>query len=139
MKLHRASGSPQVVRRSVHSATRKLFQRIVPLGMLLLFVNLIDRTNISFASLRMNHDLGLSPQVYGIAASIFFLGYCLFEIPSNLILARVGARRWLARIMISWGVLVALMSQVTGTGSLYVMRLLLGIAEAGLLPGLLYY
>lgn len=121
------------------SAVRKVFQRLLPFAMLLLFFNLIDRTNISFAALQMNQDLGLTPAHYGLAAGIFFLGYCLFEIPSNLILVRVGARRWLARIMISWGLVVGAMAWVSGPGSLYGARLLLGVAEAGLLPGLIYY
>jgi MFS transporter, ACS family, tartrate transporter len=107
--------------------------------MLLMFVNLIDRTNISFVALRMNQDLGLTPAVYGVAASVFFLGYCLFEVPSNLILLRVGARRWLARIIISWGLIVLLMAAVRGPRSLYAARFALGVAEAGLLPGLIYY
>lgn len=122
-----------------HSAVRKVFRRLIPFAMLLLFFNLIDRTNISFAALQMNQDLGLTPQAYGFAAGVFFLGYCAFEIPSNLMLARVGARRWLARIMISWGLMVLAMAWVSGARSLYVTRFLLGIAEAGLLPGLIYY
>src|SRR5579872_1033924 len=121
------------------SAERKVFRRLIPIAMLLLFVNLIDRTNISFAALQMNEDLGLTPAVYGFAAGIFFVGYCVFEIPSNLLLVRVGARRWLARIMISWGVVVLAMAWVNGSRSLYLVRFLLGVAEAGLLPGLLYY
>lgn len=121
------------------SAVRKVFQRLVPFSMLLMLVSLLDRTNISFGSLQMNQDLGLTPAAYGVAASILFLGYCPFEIPSNLMLVRMGARRWLARIMLSWGIVVAGMAFVTGVRSLYLARFLLGAAEAGLLPGLVFY
>jgi len=120
-------------------ALGRVFRRLLPLMMLLLLLSLIDRTNISFAALQMNAELGLTPATYGLAAGIFFIGYCLFEVPSNLILARVGARPWLARIMISWGALVVAMAEVRGVRSFYVLRLLLGIAEAGLLPGTFLY
>jgi MFS transporter, ACS family, tartrate transporter len=120
-------------------AIAQVFRRLIPLAMLLMFVNLIDRANISFVSLQMNEELGLTPAAYGVAASVFFLGYCLFEVPSNLILVRVGARRWLARIMISWGLVVLFMAQVKGAHSLYLARFALGVTEAGLLPGLIYY
>jgi ACS family tartrate transporter-like MFS transporter len=100
---------------------------------------LLDRTNISFAALEMNKDLGLSPPQYGTAAGIFFVGYFLFEIPSNLVLQRTGARLWLARIMVTWGLVVMAMAFIQGVGSLYALRFLLGVAEAGLLPGLLLY
>ena len=121
------------------SALRKVLQRLLPFTMLLFFFSLIDRTNISFAALQMNEDLGFSPTVYGFAAGIFFVGYCLFEVPSNLVLMRVGARRWLARIMLTWGLVVVATAWVSGLKSLYMMRFLLGVAEAGLLPGLFYY
>jgi ACS family tartrate transporter-like MFS transporter len=121
------------------AALRKVLRRLLPFTMVLLFFSLIDRTNISFAALQMNADLGFGPTVYGFAAGIFFLGYCLFEVPSNLVLVRVGARRWLARIMITWGLIVVATAWVGGATSLYVMRFLLGVAEAGLLPGLFYY
>jgi ACS family tartrate transporter-like MFS transporter len=121
------------------SAVRKVLQRLVPFSMLLFLFSLIDRTNISFAALQMNEDLGFSPTVYGFAAGIFFVGYCLFEVPSNLVLIRVGARRWFARIMLTWGLIVIATAWVSSLNSLYVMRFLLGVAEAGLLPGLFYY
>src|SRR5512134_2828129 len=114
------------------TALRRVLRRLLPFAMLLLFFNLIDRTNISFAALEMNRDLGFRPTIYGFAAGVFFLGYVIFEVPSNLILARVGARRWLARIMISWGLIVIAMGWVSTATSLYVMRFLLGVAEAGL-------
>jgi ACS family tartrate transporter-like MFS transporter len=113
--------------------------RLLPIAMLLFFFSLLDRTNISFAALEMNKDLGLTPAQYGKAAGIFFIGYFIFEIPSNFLLARIGARIWLARIMITWGLVVAGMAYVESLGSLYTLRFLLGLAEAGLLPGLLFY
>jgi MFS transporter, ACS family, tartrate transporter len=121
------------------SALRKTLLRLVPFSMLLFFVQMTDKTNVSYAALQMNQDLGFTPAVYGVGAGIFFLGAFLFEIPSNLILLRVGARRWLARIMISWGLIVVGLAWVHTAKSFYVLRFLLGAAEAGLLPGLMYY
>jgi MFS transporter, ACS family, tartrate transporter len=95
--------------------------------------------NIGFAALQMNRDLGLSPAVYGFGAGIFFIGYVLLEVPSNLMLARIGARRWIARIMITWGAIACAMIFVRGPTSLYVLRFLLGAAEAGFFPGMIYY
>src|SRR5215467_6392728 len=95
---------------SLFAAIQKVMRRLLPFVMLLLLFNLLDRTNISFAALQMNAELGFSPAVYGLAAGIFFIGYFLFEVPSNLVLARVGARPWLARIMVTWGVIVASMA-----------------------------
>jgi ACS family tartrate transporter-like MFS transporter len=121
------------------SALHKVMRRLLPFLMLLLLFNLLDRTNISFAALQMNADFGFTPSVYGLAAAIFFIGYFLFEVPSNLVLVRVGARPWLARIMISWGLVVIAMAWVRGAASFYTLRFLLGVAEAGLLPGVLLY
>ncbi len=121
------------------SVLRKVKWRLLPFAMLMFFMSLLDRTNISFASLEMNTDIGLSPGQYGVAASIFYIGYFLFEIPSNFALQIVGARIWLARIMITWGVIVIGHAWVQGETSLYAVRFLLGVAEAGLLPGLLLY
>jgi ACS family tartrate transporter-like MFS transporter len=118
---------------------KKVNWRLLPVAMLLFFMSLLDRTNISFAALEMNKDLGLSLAQYGVAASIFYIGYVLFEIPSNFALARTGARIWLTRIMVTWGIVVIAMAFVQGSTSLYVVRFLLGVAEAGLLPGLLFY
>jgi MFS transporter, ACS family, tartrate transporter len=117
----------------------KVTWRLLPVAMLLFFMSLLDRTNISFAALDMNKDLALSLAQYGVAASTFYVGYFLFEIPSNFILARVGARIWLARIMVTWGAIAIANGFVQGSTSLYVVRFLLGVAEAGLLPGLLFY
>ncbi len=118
---------------------RRLRWRLVPYLLLLYVIAWFDRVNISFAALQMNQDLGFGPAVYGFGAGIFFAAYALFEVPSNLILARVGARRWIARIMVSWGLLSIAMMFVQGKWSFYTLRVLLGIAEAGFLPGVLYY
>jgi len=124
---------------SLTTAIQKVMRRLLPFLMLLLLFNLLDRTNISFAALQMNADFGFTPSVYGLAAGIFFIGYFLFEVPSNLLLVRVGARPWLARIMVSWGLVVIAMAWIRGAGSFYALRFLLGVAEAGLLPGVLLY
>ena len=107
--------------------------------MLLYFIAFIDRVNIGFASLTMNKDLGFSPSVFGFGAGIFFLGYFLFEVPSNLILEKVGARIWIARVMITWGLISSGMAFVQGSTSFYVLRFLLGAAEAGFFPGIILY
>jgi MFS family permease len=114
-------------------------RRILPFLFLLYILNFLDRANIGIASLRMNVDLRLGGTAYGLAAGIFFVGYSLFEVPSNLLLVRFGARRWLARIMVSWGLCASAMMLVHGAAQLYVVRLLLGIAEAGFVPGIVYY
>src|SRR5262249_6078656 len=106
---------------------------------LLYIVAYLDRVNVGFAALQMNAALGFSPEVYGFGAGIFFVGYTLFEIPSNLLLQRVGARIWIARIMITWGLISAGMMFVQGPRSFYALRLLLGIAEAGFFPGIILY
>jgi MFS family permease len=103
------------------------------------FFALLDRVNIGFAALQMNKDLGLTPAMFGFAASLFFVAYFIVEVPSNLALQRVGARRWIARIMISWGIVSALMAFVTGPYSLYTARVILGAAEAGFFPGAILY
>lgn len=113
--------------------------RIVPFLILCYFVAYLDRVNVGFAALTMNRDLGISQTAYGLGAGIFFLSYFLFEVPSNLFLERFGARRWIARIMISWGILSGLMATVQGEWSFYLVRLLLGIAEAGFFPGIIFY
>lgn len=117
----------------------KIGTRVIPLLALLYFAAFIDRSNISFAAAGMNRDLGLSAYVYGLGAGMFFIGYVLFEVPSNLILHRVGARRWIARIAITWALVAVAMVFVHGAASLYVVRFLLGAAEAGLFPGIVYY
>src|SRR5262249_46791209 len=117
----------------------KVSWRLLPFVLLLYVVAWLDRVNIGFAALQMNKDLGFSNAVYGFRAGVFFLGYFLFGDPSNLVLARVGARLWITRIMITWGVLSIAMMFVNGAYSFYTVRFLLGVAEAGFLPGILYY
>ena len=118
---------------------RKVTMRIVPFIILLYFISFLDRVNIGFAALTMNKDLGFSPTVFGLGAGIFFLGYFLFEVPSNLILNKVGARIWIARVMITWGLVSGCMAFVQGTTSFYTLRFLLGVAEAGFFPGIILY
>jgi len=114
-------------------------RRLLPFLLLLYIISWLDRVNVGFAKLQMSPDLGLSETAYGFGAGIFFLAYAAFEIPSNLLLVRFGARRWIARIMITWGLISAGMMFVKGETSFYVMRFLLGVAEAGFLPGIIYY
>jgi ACS family tartrate transporter-like MFS transporter len=118
---------------------RRAIRRLIPFIFLCYVVAYIDRVNIGFAATELQRDLGLSDAAYGLGGGLFFLGYCLFEIPSNVMLERVGARLWIARIMIGWGLVSMGMVFVTGTGSFYVMRILLGIAEAGFFPGIVLY
>ncbi len=120
-------------------AVAKATQRLIPFLMLMFALNTIDRVNISFAALQMNHDLTLTPAEYGFAAGLFFIAYLVCEIPSNLILERVGAGRWLARIMISWGVVAIATAFVFDNYSLLAARSLLGVAEAGFAPGVMVY
>lgn len=113
--------------------------RLVPLMTLLYFVNIMDRVNVSFASLTMNHDLGFGPAVYGFGSGVFFLGYALFQVPANAILERVGARRWIFLILLAWGALSASNAAVSGPHSFYAVRVLLGLVEAGFYPGMILY
>jgi ACS family tartrate transporter-like MFS transporter len=117
----------------------KVSWRLLPFLLLLYVIAWLDRVNIGFAALQMNADMGFSDTVYGFGAGIFFIGYALFEVPSNLVLARVGARLWIARIMVTWGILSVAMMFIAGPISFYVLRFLLGVAEAGFLPGIIYY
>ncbi len=114
-------------------------RRLIPFLFLLYIVAYLDRINVGFAALQMNRALGFSATTYGLGAGIFFLSYTLFEIPSNVILARVGARLWIARIMISWGIVSSSMMLVHGPAAFYTLRFLLGAAEAGFFPGMIYY
>jgi MFS transporter, ACS family, tartrate transporter len=118
---------------------RKITLRLIPFLFILYIVAWLDRVNVGFAALQMNADLGFSSAAFGFGSGVFFLGYCLFEVPSNLILHRVGARRWIARIMITWGAISVGMMFVRGTPAFYVLRFLLGAAEAGFFPGMVYY
>ncbi|MEG3129231.1 MFS transporter [Pantoea cypripedii] len=118
---------------------RKIIIRIVPVLMLAYFIAFIDRVNIGFAAAEMNADLGLSTAIYGLGAGIFFIGYFLFEIPSNAALHKYGARIWIARIMITWGLISACSALIQGEKSFFLIRFLLGVAEAGFFPGIIYY
>jgi MFS family permease len=118
---------------------RKITWKVVPFLCICFMAAFLDRVNVGFAKEQMSKELGLSATVYSLGAGIFFLGYFLFEVPSNLILARVGARSWIARIMITWGIISACFAFIQGETSFYVLRFLLGAAEAGFFPGVIYY
>ena len=118
---------------------RKVTWRLIPFLFVLYVIAWLDRVNVGFAGLQMNTDLGFSSTVFGFGSGIFFLGYCLFEIPSNIILERVGARLWISRIMVTWGVISAGLMFVRTPAAFYLLRFLLGVAEAGFFPGVIYY
>jgi ACS family tartrate transporter-like MFS transporter len=118
---------------------RRVTTRLIPFLILCYFVAYLDRVNVGFAALTMNRDLGISATAYGFGAGIFFLSYFMFEVPSNLFLERFGARKWIARIMASWGILSGCTALVQGEMSFYVIRFLLGIAEAGFFPGIIFF
>ncbi|HEY1997137.1 MFS transporter [Paraburkholderia sp.] len=119
--------------------SRKLMLRIIPFVMLLYFVSFLDRVNVGFAALSMNKAIGLSPTAFGFGGGLFFIGYFLCEVPSNLILHKVGARRWIARVMVTWGLVSFASAFVVGPNSFYALRFLLGVAEAGFFPGIILY
>ena len=118
---------------------RKVTWRLIPFLFVLYVIAWLDRVNVGFAGLQMNADLGFSSTVFGFGSGIFFLGYCLFEIPSNIILERVGARLWISRIMVTWGLISAALMFVRTPAAFYLLRFLLGVAEAGFFPGVIYY
>jgi len=118
---------------------RKVSARLLPILFILYIAAYLDRTNVGLAALQMNAAVGMSAAAYGFGAGVFFIGYGLFEVPSNLLLARVGARRWIARIAITWGIIACATMFVQGATSFYVLRFLLGAAEAGAFPGIVYY
>lgn len=130
------SDSAEALKRS---AFRKVIWRMLPILTLAYAFNFLDRTNIGFAALQMNRDIGLTATQFGWGAGILFIGYCGFEVPSNMLLYRYGARLWISRIMISWGLLSCAMSFVSGPLSFYVLRFVLGVAEAGFFPGIAYF
>jgi MFS family permease len=119
-------------------ATKKAMTRLIPLLMAAYFMSFIDRTNIGLAKTQLEADIGISAAAYGLGAGVFFISYALLEVPSNLILHKVGARRWIARIAVTWGLLSAAMMFTSSETTFYVLRFLLGAAEAGLFPGLMY-
>ena len=134
--MHPASASISSVEKTT---MRRVTLRLLPFLMICYFFALLDRVNVGFAALQMNKDLGLSAAAFGLGSSLFFVGYFLLEIPSNLALEKFGARRWIARIMITWGLSSACMALVVGPYSFYAMRLLLGAAEAGFFPGVVLF
>lgn len=119
-------------------AMRKAAWRLIPLLALAYFFNYLDRTSVGYAALQMTEDLGLTAAQFGLGAGIMFIGYCLCEVPSNLAMYRFGARIWMARIMITWGIAAAATAFVVGPYSFYVIRFLLGVAEAGFFPGVIF-
>ncbi|KWF93277.1 hypothetical protein WL94_11745 [Burkholderia cepacia] len=139
MSTHHAQALSSAATDANASLNRLLFRKLMPLLIAAYVISFLDRTNIAFAKHSMGVDLGISSAAYGLGAGLFFLTYALFEIPSNLIMHRVGARFWITRIMITWGALSVAMAFVRGETSFYVMRLLLGVAEAGLFPGVMLY
>ena len=135
-------GAPQVPQYSLdfqNDTLRRVTWRLIPFLMLLYFIAFLDRANVGFAALDMNRDLNISKTLYGFGSGAFFIGYFFFELPSNLMLHRFGARRWIARIMISWGLVAGATAWVTGPHSYIAVRILLGIAEAGFFPGMILY
>ncbi|MBV8889261.1 MAG: MFS transporter [Alphaproteobacteria bacterium] len=128
-----------MVRTVEQSTMRKIYLRLLPFALLTYFLCYIDRINVGFAALTMNKDIGLDSAMFGMAAGAFFWGYVLFEVPSNMILEKVGARMWIARIMISWGIISGATAFCTGPYSFMIVRFLLGLAEAGLFPGIVVF
>src|SRR6201987_3734709 len=121
------------------STIRAISCRLIPFLVVAYFCSYLDRVNLGFAALTMNAELKFSPTVFAWGAGIFFIGYFIFEVPSNLALEKFGASRWIARIMVTWGIISALMALVSGVTSFYVLRFLLGVAEAGFFPGIILY
>ncbi len=134
-----ASAQPPIAADQARSAVARVSRRLIPFLFLLYFLAFLDRVNVGFAALEMNRDLGFGPAVYGWGAGVFFLAYGLFEVPSNLILYRTGARIWIARIMVTWGIAACAMMLVRTPISFYWLRFLLGVAEAGFFPGIIFY
>lgn len=124
---------------AAQSASAKIAKRLIPFLIVCYFISYLDRVNLGFAALTFRQDLAITAEVFGLGAGIFFLGYFLFEVPSNLLLEKVGARIWIARIMITWGLISAAMALVQGEVSFYSVRFLLGLAEAGFFPGIILY
>ena len=121
------------------AVVKKVAWRLMPLLIVMFLIAFIDRQNVGFAKLQMVHALGMSEASYGLGASLFFIGYLLFEVPSTLALHRFGARLWLARIMATWGAITVAMAFTHSTGLFYVFRFALGVAEAGFYPGVIFY
>ncbi|MBX9673498.1 MAG: MFS transporter [Candidatus Obscuribacterales bacterium] len=122
-----------------NSVLDKISLRLMPFLMVLYIISYLDRINLSYAGLEMNDDLGLSPAAFGFGAGIFFVGYCVFGVPANIALRKIGARRWISLLMIAWGLVTVSFPLVANEGQFYVLRFLLGVFEAGFFPGILYY
>ncbi len=120
-------------------AVKKVKGHVLPLFVIMFILNYIDRVNIGFVRTHMEHDLGIGAAAYGFGAGLFFIGYALFEVPSNMLLQKVGARIWLTRIMFTWGIVATLMAFIQNETHFYILRFLLGVAEAGFFPGVIYY
>ncbi|MBN2979666.1 MFS transporter [Pseudomonas lactucae] len=120
-------------------AVRKVKGHVLPLFVIMFILNYIDRVNIGFVRTHMEHDLGIGAAAYGFGAGLFFIGYALFEVPSNMLLQKVGARIWLTRIMFTWGIVATMMAFIQNETHFYILRFLLGVAEAGFFPGVIYY
>src|SRR5262245_29420959 len=120
------------------AATKKVFRRLVPFLLLMYVIAFLDRSNVSFAQEAYQADYGISAAAYAFGAGLFFVGYAIFEIPSNLLLHRVGAKWWLSRIMVTWGIVAAAFVFVQGPISFYILRFLLGVMEAGFFPGVIF-
>ena len=134
-----AAVSPEVHPPAVQSAVRKIFRRVVPLFFVMFVANYMDRVNLGFAQDELRADVGLSAAAFGLGAGIFFIAYALFEVPSNILMERFGPKVWLTRIMISWGVVATAMAFVDSVEMFYALRFLLGVAEAGFFPAVIYY
>src|SRR6476660_10337464 len=130
--------APRVARSELETSTiRAISWRLIPFLVLAYFLAYLDRVNLGFAALTMNAEFKFSPTIFSWGAGIFFIGYVLFEVPSNLALEKFGSSRWIARIMVTWGIISALMALTSGVTSFYVLRFLLGVAEAGFFPGII--
>lgn len=127
---------PSAATRSIDA---KVFWRLIPIILISLVINQLDKVNVAFAKIQMAPEIGLSNAAYGLGAGIFFIGYCLFEVPSNMLLHRIGVRTWITRILVTWGLLSAATMFVTGPMSFYFVRFMLGVAEAGFAPGIMLY
>lgn len=136
---HTYAADAVVTEESQKTLFKKIAWRLMPFLFICYLIAQVDRMNVSFAKLQMLDELKFSETIYGLAAGIFFIGYVLFEVPSNILLRKYGAHRWIARIMVSWGVVTACMMFVTTPMQFYVMRFLLGVAEAGFFPGVIFY
>jgi len=131
--------SGEVTPLAARKTVRKIMLRVIPLTFFLYVVAFLDRVNLGYAALQMNRELALSSEAFGFAAGIFFIGNVLFEIPSNMLLLRFGPRKWIARIIVTWGVVATLTAFVQNASQLYILRFILGVAEAGFIPGVVFY